>query len=111
MPCSLYEIRITGQLDTAAAATFADLSIAASGGITVLRGEFDQASLPGLPERIRALDLDLVDARRVRIPVESASTILSAQLDQSGLHALLDRVRALGLELVDIQRAPDPPPA
>ncbi len=68
MPCSLYEIRITGHLDTAAAATFADLSIAASGGMTVLRGEFDQAGLHGLLERIRALDLDLVDARRVRIP-------------------------------------------
>ena len=67
MPCLLYEIRIAGQLDTAAAA-FADLSIAASGGMTVLRGEFDQAGLHGLLERIRALDLDLVDARRVRIP-------------------------------------------
>ena len=68
MPCSLYEIRIAGQLDTAAAATFADLSIAASGDMIVLRGEFDQAGLHGLLERIRALDLDLVDARRVRIP-------------------------------------------
>lgn len=39
MACSLYEVRIAGQLDTAAAAVLADLSIA-----------------------------DLVDARRVRIP-------------------------------------------
>ena len=68
MPCSLYEIRVAGQLDTAAAAMFADLSIAASGGMTALRGEFDQAGLHGLLERIRALDLDLVDIRRVRIP-------------------------------------------
>jgi hypothetical protein len=67
MPCSLYEIRIVGQLDTEAAAAFADLSITASGGMTVLRGEFDQAGLHGLLEWIRALDLDLVDARRVRI--------------------------------------------
>ena len=71
MSCSLYEIRVAGQLDTAAAATFADLSIAASGGMTVLRGVFDQAGLHGLLERIRALDLDLVDARRVRIPAIS----------------------------------------
>ena len=68
MPCSLYEIRVAGQLDTAAAAAFADLSITASGGMTMLRGEFDQAGLHGLLEWIRALDLDLVDARRVRIP-------------------------------------------
>lgn len=68
MPCSLYEVRVAGQLDTAATAAFADLSITASGGITVLRGEFDQAGLHGLLEWIRALDLDLVDARRVRIP-------------------------------------------
>jgi hypothetical protein len=63
-----YEIRIAGQLDATAVAVFADLSIAASGGITVLRGDFDQASLHGLLERIRALGLDLVDARRVRVP-------------------------------------------
>jgi hypothetical protein len=68
MPCSLYEIRIVGQLDTAAAAAFAGLSITASGGMTVLRGEFDQAGLHGLLERIRAHALDLVDARRVRTP-------------------------------------------
>lgn len=68
MPCSLYEVRIVGQVDPAAAAAFADLSITASGGMTVLRGEFDQAGLHGLLEWIRALDLDLVDARRVRVP-------------------------------------------
>lgn len=71
MPCSLYEIRIAGQLDPAAATAFADLSITASGGMTVLRGVFDQAGLHGLLEWIRALDLDLVDARRVRIPATS----------------------------------------
>jgi hypothetical protein len=68
MPCSLYEVRIVGHVDPAAAAAFADLSITASGGMTVLRGEFDQAGLHGLLEWIRALDLDLVDARRVRVP-------------------------------------------
>ena len=67
MPRSLYEVRIMGQLDTAAAMAFADLRITTSGGMTVLRGEFDQAGLHGLLEWIRALDLVLVDARRVRI--------------------------------------------
>jgi hypothetical protein len=71
MPFSLYEIRIAGQLDPAAATAFADLSITASGGMTVLRGVFDQAGLHGLLEWIRALDLDLVDARRVRGPATS----------------------------------------
>ena len=69
MPAS-YEIRIAGQLDATAAAAFAGLSIAASGGITALRGDFDQAGLHGLLERIRALGLDLVDARRVRMPAD-----------------------------------------
>jgi hypothetical protein len=68
MPCSLYEIRIAGHLDTAAAATFADLSIAASGGTTVLRGEFGQAGLHALLDRVRALGLELVDIQRAPDP-------------------------------------------
>jgi hypothetical protein len=61
-----YEIRIAGQLDETAAAAFASLEVTARGDVTVIRGEFDQASLHGLLERIRFLGLDLVDARRVR---------------------------------------------
>jgi hypothetical protein len=63
-----YEIRVVGQLDATAAAAFDGLSIVASDGITALRGDFDQAGLHGLLERIRALGLELVDARRVRVP-------------------------------------------
>lgn len=63
---SCYEIRIAGQLDESAAAAFEGLDVTASGGVTVVRGEFDQASLHGLLELIRALGLDLVEARRVR---------------------------------------------
>jgi hypothetical protein len=63
-----YEVRIAGELDATAATAFAGLSLATSDGITVLRGEFDQAALHGLLERIRALALDLVDVRRVRVP-------------------------------------------
>jgi hypothetical protein len=63
-----YEVRIAGELDATAATAFAGLSLAAAHGITVLRGELDQAALHGLLERIRALGLDLVDVRRVRVP-------------------------------------------
>jgi DNA-binding CsgD family transcriptional regulator len=61
-----YEIRIAGQIDSTAAEAFAGLTVLASGDVTVVRGEFDQASLHGLLERIRSLDLDLVEVRRVR---------------------------------------------
>jgi hypothetical protein len=63
-----YEIRIAGQLDKTAAAIFAGLEVTARGSVTVIRGEFDQAGLHGLLERIRSLGLDLVEARRVRGP-------------------------------------------
>jgi hypothetical protein len=62
-----YEISIAGRLDKTATAAFAGLDIAVSRGVTVLRGEFDQAGLHGLLERIRALGLDLVEVRRVRV--------------------------------------------
>lgn len=61
-----YEIRIAGRLDDTATAAFAGLDVAVSGDATVLRGEFDQAGLHGLLERIRALSLDLIEVRRVR---------------------------------------------
>ena len=61
-----YEIRIAGRLDERATAAFAGLDVAARGSVTVIRGEFDQASLHGVLERIRFLGLDLVEVRRVR---------------------------------------------
>lgn len=61
-----YEIRIAGQLDPTAAAAFAGLKVTVCRSVTVVGGEFDQASLQGLLERIRSLGLDLIGARRVR---------------------------------------------
>ena len=60
-----YEIRIAGQFDETCAAAFAGLEVASRGGVMVITGEFDQAALHGLLERIRVLGLDLVEARRV----------------------------------------------
>ena len=60
-----YEIRIAGRLDETATAAFAGLDVAARGSVTVISGEFDQAGLHGVLERIRFLDLDLLDVRRV----------------------------------------------
>ena len=63
-----YEIRIAGRLDERAVNAFAGLDVAARGSVTVIRGELDQASLHGVLERIRFLDLDLIEVRRVRGP-------------------------------------------
>ena len=61
-----YEIRVAGQLDETTAAAFSGLDVASRGDFTVISGEFDQAALHGLLERIRSLGLDLLEARRVR---------------------------------------------
>jgi hypothetical protein len=60
-----YEIRLAGQLDETREAAFAGLNLASHGQVTVITGEFDQAALHGLLERIWLLGLDLVEARRV----------------------------------------------
>lgn len=64
-----YEIRVAGQFNEACAAAFAGLDVASRDGVVVITGEFDQAALHGLLERIRLLGLDLVEARRVSGPV------------------------------------------
>jgi hypothetical protein len=61
-----YDIRIAGQLDEATIAAFGDLDVCVHSTVTVITGDFDQAALHGLLERIRLLGLDLVEAQRVR---------------------------------------------
>jgi hypothetical protein len=61
-----YEIRVAGQLDEMAVKAFAGLDISSRDAVTIITGEFDQAALHGVLERIRLLGLDLLDARRVR---------------------------------------------
>jgi hypothetical protein len=67
-----YEIRVAGPLDEAADRALAGLNVSTRGAVTIIAGEFDQAALHGLLERIRSLGLDLIEARRVhgsgRIP-------------------------------------------
>jgi hypothetical protein len=68
-----YEIRVTGQLDEMAVKAFAGLNISTRGDVVIIIGEFDQAALHGVLERIRSLGLDLLEARRIRGPHEQTA--------------------------------------
>jgi hypothetical protein len=61
-----YEIRFAGRPNQDASDAFAGLDLACDGRFTVVSGELDQAALHGVLERVRALGLVLIDARRAR---------------------------------------------
>lgn len=62
---SPYEIHVAGLLDETAAIALAGLDISVRGTDTIITGEFDQAALHGLLNRLTWLGLDLVEARRI----------------------------------------------
>jgi hypothetical protein len=60
-----YEIRLAHPFDEVAAAAFDGLDVTEDCGVTVIVGDFDQAALHGLLERVRVWQLELIDVRRV----------------------------------------------
>ena len=64
-----YEIRIAGRVDKTTLAMFAGLPVNFHDETTVITGQFDQAALHGMLEMIRALGLDLLEARRIGVPL------------------------------------------
>ena len=64
-----YEIRIADQLDEDTLQSFTGLDVTVRAAVTVITGQFDQAALHGMLEMIRALGLDLLEARRIGVPL------------------------------------------
>ncbi|HZC73636.1 MAG TPA: hypothetical protein VE442_23290 [Jatrophihabitans sp.] len=59
-----YEIRVIGSLGPAAREAFSGVGLEVEPLTTVLSGEFEQAELHALLDRVRALGLELVDVRQ-----------------------------------------------
>lgn len=66
MAHTLYEIRISGLVPDDVVAEFGEIRATTTAVSTILSGEIvDQAALLGVLRRLRALDLDVVEVRRV----------------------------------------------
>jgi hypothetical protein len=63
-----YEIRLACEWSPSLVADFADVSARREGSTVVLCGDFDQAALHGLLERIRVRRIELIEVRRARTP-------------------------------------------
>jgi hypothetical protein len=63
MLANSYEIRVVGWLGPAALEAFADLAVDIEPNTTVLSGDFNQADLHRMLDRVRALGLELVDVK------------------------------------------------
>jgi hypothetical protein len=61
-----YEIRVVGLLDEDAANALAGLDVVSDGTVSVIDADLDQAGLHGVLERIRSLDIELLEIRLVR---------------------------------------------
>jgi hypothetical protein len=59
-----YQIRLTGSLNAELRELFTGLDVWPDGPTTVISGNLDQAALHGVLERVRTLDVELVEVRR-----------------------------------------------
>ena len=59
-----YQIRLTGSANSDLPEIFTGLDVWPEGRFTVIAGVLDQAALHGVLERLRTLDVELVEVRR-----------------------------------------------
>jgi hypothetical protein len=59
-----YQIRLTGPARPDLPELFTGLDVRPDGSCTVISGDLDQAALHGVLERLRTLDIELIEVRR-----------------------------------------------
>jgi hypothetical protein len=63
-----YEIRVVGSLGPAAREAFSGMVLEVEPATTMLAGDFDQAGLHALLDRVRSLGLELIDVKQANGP-------------------------------------------